>query len=127
MFLNRPLLIPTDKMIAGRTVWRLAEDLVFESRINGWGLRLRIPHGFCTDLASTPRLLWPIFPPAGIWSSAAILHDYLYGHRGVSRFLADALFRESMHQLGVPLWRRLAMYYAVRVFGRRHFTGGPGA
>ena len=76
---------------------------------------VRVPPGFETDFASVPRWLWPIFPPRGRWNRAAVMHDYLCRQADVDRFLADALFRAAMRDLGVPLWRRVAMYYAVRL------------
>lgn len=124
MFLNRPNLIDTGKTCGGRVVYKLDQDLVFETRLNGCGIRVVVPAKFESDLASTPWWLWPIFPPAGPWSPAAILHDYLYGLRGVSRFLADALLREAMAQLGVPIWRRVVAYYGVRIGGRGHYAPG---
>lgn len=125
MLLNRPLYRDTGETCRGRTVYRLEEDLVFETRLNCQGIRVVVPTGFKTDLTSTPRLLWPIFPPAGPWSPAAILHDYLYGREDVSRFLADALFREAMFRLGVPTWRRVIIYYCVRLFGGGHYAPAP--
>ena len=122
MFLNRPSFRDTGAIVKGRVVYELTEELLFWTALNGAGLIIRVPALTYTDLASTPRLLWPIFPPAGRWSPATILHDYLYSLPGCSRFLADALFREAMHQLGVPWWRRVLMYYAVRLFAGRHKT-----
>jgi hypothetical protein len=84
---------------------------------------ITIPKGFITDLASIPRLFWIVFPPLGKWNRAAILHDYLYSIPECSSFLADTIFREAMAQLKVPVWRRVVMYYAVRVYsvlGFRH-------
>ena len=31
--------------------------------------------------------------------------------------MADAIFREAMYQLGVSTWKRLIIYYGVRLFG----------
>ncbi len=124
MFLNRPELIDTGGTVRGRTIYRLAEDLIFETRMNGHGIRVVVPADFETDLASAPWWLWWIFPPSGPWDLAAILHDYLYGIEGVSRFLADALMREAMAQLGVSLWRRVVAYYCLRLFGRGHYAPG---
>ena len=54
----------------------------------------------------------------GDHSRAAIIHDFLYTKSDIgSRFLADALFREAMRELDVGIVKRVAMYYAVRVFG----------
>lgn len=101
----------------GRQLWRLTRSMRFSLEVNGGFLTVNVPSSFVTDFASVPRLLWSIFPPEGDWCEAAVMHDYLYTSRTCSRFLADALFREAMGQLGVPLWRRVVMYYAVRVFG----------
>lgn len=102
----------------GRQLWELKSPLRFSLRFNGEGITVTIPAGFITDFASVPRFLWPIFPPTGPWCEASVLHDYLYAHHFCSRFLADALFREAMYELKVPLWRRVGAYYAVRVFGK---------
>ena len=101
----------------GRQLWKLTTPLTFMLHVNGGDVTVYIPRGFVTDFASVPWFLWPIFPPSGEWCEAAVLHDYLYSRQPCSRFLADALFREAMFQLKVPLWRRVAIYYGVRVFG----------
>lgn len=82
---------------------------------------VRVPAGTITDLASTPRLLWVIFPPHGQYAKAAIIHDYLYDKAIGSKPLADAIFLEAMEVLGVPRWRRVLMYWAVRLFGRGNY------
>jgi len=100
----------------GRPQLRLDEDLVFRNTFDGGGQTVLVPRGFVTNLASTPRILWCLFPPFGRWNRAAIVHDFLCTKVDTcSRFMADAVFREAMAQLGVPLWRRVAMYYAVRL------------
>jgi hypothetical protein len=77
-----------------------------------------VPAGTVTDLASVPRLLWAIFPPHGRYAKAAIVHDYLYAQAIGTKAEADSIFNEAMAVLGVPKWRRRAMYAAVRWFGR---------
>ena len=116
MRLPRAKLVPT-KFQGGRQFFRLAEPYFLD--LNGAiRLTLTVPAGFETDFASVPRLLWPLFPPTGPWLEASIVHDFCYsGQVPFSRFLADALFRELMKLYGVPLWRRVLMYYAVRLFG----------
>ena len=81
------------------------------------GRIIEVPEGFETDFASVPRLFWRIVPPWGRYSPAAVVHDYLYSTSKVSRKEADGIFLELMGRLGVPLWKRLAMYWAVRLFG----------
>lgn len=117
-FTNSPLLLEdlgTNEH--GRAQYRLRSALLFSTEWRSTlGLRVCVPDGFVTDFASVPRLFWPIFPPSGKWNRAAIIHDYLCDSKTCSRFLADAIFRECMRELGVPRWRRVLMYYAVRAY-----------
>jgi len=113
----------TGKIVKGRPVYILLRPLKFTYQINGGGLEIEIPQGFETDFASIPRIFWPILPPTGRYSKAAVLHDYLYGLPNCSRFLADAMLREAMYQLDVPLWKRIVVFYFVRTFGWIFKTG----
>lgn len=101
----------------GVPCYRLTEPLTFTARLNGGGLTVEVPADYCTDLASIPRVLWGYLPHDGPWTKASVVHDYLYQKGGCSRFLADAIFRDAMAALGVPVVRRLLIYYAVRLFG----------
>ena len=109
----------------GRSIWELEDDFTFELPLNGFpsALKVTVPRGFHTDFASIPRLFWLIFPPRGKWDKAAVIHDFLYSIPECSSFLADAIFREAMAQLKVPLWRRVVMYYAVRTYSVFGFRG----
>jgi hypothetical protein len=101
----------------GRQLWRLEDTLALTLALNGsGGVRVMVPRGYVTDFASVPRPFWIIFPPTGKWCEAAVVHDYLLQSRRCSRFLADAVFREGMYRLGVPVWRRVPMFYAVRCY-----------
>lgn len=83
----------------------------------------RVPEGFTTDFASVPRLLWRLVPPWGPYSPAAVVHDYLYRTGTGTRPAADAVFLSLMKRLGVPAWKRYAMYAAVRAFGFMAWRG----
>lgn len=78
-----------------------------------------VPNGYQTDGASIPRPFWFVvgspFAPDVI--RAAIVHDYLYSHRKVTRLEADDLLYEVMVADGVPRWRALVIHLAVRAFG----------
>lgn len=100
---------------------KLAKPLRYRCRLNGGGIEAEVPEGFESDFASVPRALWSILPPNGQWIEASVLHDYLYQRGGCSRFLADALLRDSMRVLGVSWWRRVLFFYAVRLFGWLYF------
>lgn len=79
-----------------------------------------VPKGFITDLASVPRIFWGIFPPFGRYTSATIVHDFLYSKynaTGINRTLADVIFGHLMKELKVDFFTRNTMYTAVRAFG----------
>ena len=78
---------------------------------------VHIPIGFVTDFASSPFFAWILFPKTGLYSKAAVVHDYLYQSKLVCRALADSIFREAMIVLGVPQWKVNIMYAGVRCFG----------
>jgi len=110
-------LTDTGKTVGGRAVFRLNLDLIYDFEVKG--LRLVVPAGFETDFHSVPRLLWPIFPPTGKGRIAAVIHDYLYSEEAnCCRFLADSIYRDILGHFQVSTWRRVCMYYGVRLGGR---------
>ncbi len=113
---------PADLRLVGNRLFELISP--FEYHVGSFPSDhvIRVPAGFVTDLASVPRALWSIMPPHGRYAKAAIIHDYLYASPIVSRKQADDIFLEAMEVLGVAKWRRLAMYYAVRLFGQSSYT-----
>ena len=78
---------------------------------------ITVPAGFVTDFASVPRGLWNIFPPTALYKKAAVLHDFCYQSKCVSRAMADLIFKEAMGVLGVPQWKINLMYWGVRAWG----------
>ncbi|EFP5746686.1 DUF1353 domain-containing protein, partial [Salmonella enterica] len=40
---------------------------------------------------------------------------------------ADKIFLDGMTVLGVPKWKRIVMYLAVRIFGRGNYSRGQQA
>lgn len=82
-----------------------------------------IAKGFITDFASTPKFLYPWFPPIGIYNKAAMVHDFLYSESTpITRREADKFFLQAMEVLKVPAWKRRLMYLAVRLFGASHYV-----
>lgn len=108
------------KVITGRTWYALTRELVYVFVLNGDTIRIVVPVGFVTDKGSTPRWLWPWFPPDDEGGESYILHDYLYSLGGVGRFIADALLRNALAEDGVSWFRRVAIFWAVRLFGHSH-------
>ena len=105
----------------GERTWEVEEDV--RITLPGTERAVEIRRGFRTDLASVPRLLWPLVPPFGRYSMAAVVHDFLYaqGGREADRCQADWAFYHLMVALGVRPWRRVLMFLAVRLFGWRAF------
>jgi hypothetical protein len=105
--------------------WRLEQSYAYQDGPT----TIEVPAGFMFDLASIPRIFWGLIAPFELSVAAPLLHDFLYQHRGdpppgtltpprtYTRSEADTLFRTVMEQEGVPGWRRVLGYLAVRLFG----------
>ena len=96
----------------GSNKWLVEKELRCESAA---GDVIYVPAGSTTDLASIPRVLWPILSPAGTWARASVVHDWLYQKRLFRRIRCDELFLEGMMVDGVR--ERAVIYRAVRLFG----------
>lgn len=81
-----------------------------------------VPAGFQTDFASVPRFFWRVLPPTGDYGFGAVVHDWLYQSKAVSKADADLIFLTAMAALGVYQWKRYVMYYAVKLFGCRAYA-----
>ncbi len=90
----------------------LTNNLVYHS--NG-GSVYTVDAGFVTDLASIPRFLWSLYPPHGLYLSAAILHDKFCKASWISRKEGDILFREAMSHSHVGAFDRFIIYQGVRL------------
>lgn len=109
-----PLREPKVEYDVRRNVWVVLEDFPCHPVI--------VPAGFECDLASVPRVLWPIIAPFELSPAAAVVHDYLYRNGGfgvITRKGADDILAQIMEEEGVPAWKRRAAYSAVRLFGGR--------
>lgn len=102
--------------------WLLTGPVVYETH---GGDVINVPAGFETDFASIPRALWALFPPAGPWGPAAVIHDFLYRTGLVSRAEADRTFREASEDLGVPAWVRWSMWTTLRAAGGQAYQTSP--
>jgi hypothetical protein len=81
-----------------------------------------IPKNFPFDFASIPRVFWWLLPKEGRYARAALVHDYLYRTKTLSRPTADALFLSIMDNDGVSGFIARLMYAAVRLFGWLHYN-----
>lgn len=102
------------------SVWILQEDLVYKTS----SFAITVPKGFETDLASTPKAIWSLIPPFGLYTEAAVLHDFMYAThpQPFIRKDADDIFYHNLLGAGVNKAKALSMYYAVRLFGGSHWS-----
>ncbi|MEO7366838.1 MAG: DUF1353 domain-containing protein [Gemmatimonadaceae bacterium] len=100
----------------GRT-WMLQGYLIY--RFGHTPHVLIVPAGFVTDLASVPDVAEPLLPRNGEYSTAAIIHDYLYWTQSCTREQSDNLMSIVMKETGVAPWKELLIYGAVRLAGQR--------
>lgn len=83
---------------------------------------IRVPAGFVTDFASTPRVLWALIPPTGRYSKASVLHDDAYQHPEMiappmTRRQADRLLLEGMDALATGRLTRWCVLIGIRLGG----------
>lgn len=111
------------------TRWRLVEPL----RYIGDREDFIVPAGYVTDFATVPRIAVWLVPKFGLYTPAAILHDWLITDRlstgRIDSADVDGLFRRAMRELGVPPVRRWLMWAGVRwgaLFNRRRRAGWSG-
>lgn len=103
----------------GLPFYRLLKPLMYCHWVNEDGECLTVPVGFITDFASIPKGFRDRLPAFREYAPAAVVHDYLYTtHNIQSRLTADRMFLKAMKDCGTPLKGRLAMFLAVRLFGR---------
>lgn len=109
-----PLMLEDLGMVDGVPLFKTLAELRYVD-LDG-GLDLIVPKGSVTDFASVPWVLRWIVPRMGRYNPATVLHDELCRRKLCSRFMADAILRDSMAGLKVPLWRRVLMFYGVRAY-----------
>ena len=97
--------------------WLMQKSFTYEIGFKGSGNFVKVPRGFVTDFASTPRIVWLVFPRWGKYGKGAIVHDYLYATGLKSRKESDSLFLEIMKNSCVDSVSRWFIYSSVRWFG----------
>ncbi|WP_050195699.1 DUF1353 domain-containing protein, partial [Salmonella enterica] len=91
---------PAIMEMLGHYKWRVYEPFRFYLSEDKNDV-IEVPVGFVTDLATVPR-------------------DYLYHYPLRNRKESDLIFLDGMKVLGVPKWKRIIMYLAVRIFGWKY-------
>ena len=101
----------------GDEQWQLMRDFEYEHPSG----TIRVPHGFIFDFDSVPRIPVVYAWLKGRAHKSAVIHDWLYAMQSVSRKEADRIFLDAMYDEGVPWYRALPIYLAVRLFGGRPY------
>lgn len=109
--------------------WVLLEDLTFETvrSSDGKYFKITVPAGFVTDLASIPVPLNLLYDKTGRYSSAGILHDYLYWTQFCDRKKSDRLIKEGLKATGAGYLTRNSIKYGVYWFGWRAWNSNRDA
>ncbi len=101
-------------------LWHVYEPFEFDLSDDNSDV-IEVPAGFVTDLASVPRIFRIPLPPDGKYAKVAIIHDYLYDNALRTKKEADLIFLDGMAVPGVPKWKRIVIYQAVRWLGRGRY------
>lgn len=80
-------------------------------------LRVEVPLGFITDLASIPRPLRGVLDVNGRSRRPAVLHDFCYHSHDLSRAQADDLLRRAIIAEGDRPWQARVYWLGVRLGG----------
>ena len=117
LYMSDPCLIPTKD-----NRFKTCEDMVVrvDDKVH------IVPKGFKTDLASIPRVLWPIFSPGDYDVIApAVLHDWHYCcSKEVSRQHADDIFYFGLVSLGMSHKKAYFYYISLRALGGSSYKFG---
>lgn len=89
------------------------------------GKYYRVPRGTIWDGASIPRIGWGVYghPFDDIHEGPSLFHDCAYGgmFRGMTKALADKIYRIGIRIKGQKWRRAWKEWLAVRIFGRTHW------
>lgn len=107
-------------------VGRFADPVYYLTSVIGWNPEpkdvntyqpVRVPIGFVTDFASIPRAFWSILRPDGLYSYAAVIHDFLYWEQYLSREDSDAILKLCMEDFRIDSGTIATVYGGVRLGG----------
>ena len=112
----QPIPAPPLKPFTDNRDWMLIDDVIYE--VGNSPIEIIVPKGFVTDFASIPQALWSFgLSPNGLYSKAAIIHDYLYWTQLCTRLQSDNILMIAMKESQVPADKRDLIYAGVRAGG----------
>jgi len=105
--------------------WVLVYSVTFLTIVGE--IKITVPHGYATDFASVPMVLWGLFPPINKSNRAFLLHDWWYDNRlfeetygaKEARLMADQELYNRLQEIepDKPI-RNFCIYQACRWFGK---------
>ena len=105
-------------LMGERLVFMRSFTVVLET--GGGVYKISLSEGYSWDGATIPRVWWSIMghPLKQEFRLASLVHDWRCEHArtGAERMVGDALFLECLEQAGLPRWRRIGMWCAVRIY-----------
>ena len=118
--------IPTWKECMDRTdLWEIqyAMHIEIQSSLIHGTLVYEIRPGYITDFRSGPSIVNPFIPKIGDIKLAIawMIHDVNY-HGFLSKKLSDQLLREMLEHAGIGVFKRNAVYNAVKFFAGSHYN-----
>lgn len=120
-----PVIRHTGRKVGGRAEFELVEDFTLDIEMGFGAYRVFIPKGTTTDFGSVPWMLRIfISEDDPLFVVSWMIHDDLYRRRVVPRFFADATMRFVQWLYWTPLWKRLFVFYAVRLGGWMAWKNG---
>lgn len=94
--------------------WELVRPLTY----NGKAQTFVVPAGYITDFASVPWFVQWFIPRTGVWTLAAVLHDFLITDCIPAGVInprdTDGMFRRVLREEGTGFARRWLMWAGVR-------------
>lgn len=118
-YVTDPCLVPTKD-----NKFKLCDNMIIRARNKFHA----VPMGFKTDLASIPRIMWPVFAPSDYDCIApAVLHDWHYCCVAkVSRKRADDIFYYGLRVHGMSKTKAFIYWVGVRSMGWAFYKHGEG-
>jgi len=119
---QQPIAPPVLQPFADNKQWMLVRAVNY--RVGQSSQTIVVPSGFVTDFASIPTVFASFgLGPNGLYSKAAIVHDYLYWSQGCTREQSDNLLMIAMKESLVGAVTRDLIYDGVRSGGQSAWDG----
>ena len=109
---TRPLIVTP--MPDGRR-WKLVKSFTYHIGSKYSRKAIIVPKGFITDFASIPWIFWSWLPSWGKYGKSAVIHDYLWQTKKVSKLKANKIFYEAMLVGKTKKWKAKLMFIGVTI------------